>query len=166
MYILRSSKLLRHYYHFVQKFLKNNLTNYYRVLLTDSRILVFEEDELYVSYSLEDIIGEKTNSNATILLEEDEYLYIGTDKLFILDLYTDDISQYEYSSEGLNSLMDGIINNFSLLIDEEFNKELWISLDNGISILKNLEILNLIQELKINCQMDFHLFSSYQMKKF
>ena len=109
--------------------------DYYRVLLTDSRILVFEEDELYVSYSLEDIIGEKTNSNATILLEEDEYLYIGTDKLFILDLYTDDISQYEYSSEGLNSLMDGIINNFSLLIDEEFNKELWISLDNGISIL-------------------------------
>ena len=32
-------------------------------------------------------------------------------------------------------LMDGRINNFSLLIDEEFNKELWISLDNGISIL-------------------------------
>ena len=109
--------------------------DYYRVLLTDSRILVFEEDELYVSYSLEDIIGEKPNSNATILLEEDEYLYIGTDKLFILDLYTDDITQYEYSSEGLNSLMDGRINNFSLLIDEEFNKELWISLDNGISIL-------------------------------
>ena len=109
--------------------------DYYRVLLTDSRILVFEEDELYVSYSLEDIIGEKSNSNATILLEEDEYLYIGTDKLFILDLYTDDITQYEYSSEGLNSLMDGRINNFSLLIDEEFNKELWISLDNGISIL-------------------------------
>ena len=69
------------------------------------------------------------------MLEEDEYLYIGTDKLFILDLYTDDITQYEYSSEGLNSLMDGRINNFSLLIDEEFNKELWISLDNGISIL-------------------------------
>ena len=103
----------------------NQENDYYRVLLTDSRILVFEEDELYVSYSLEDIIGEKPNSNATILLEEDEYLYIGTDKLFILDLYTDDITQYEYSSEGLNSLMDGRINNFSLLIDEEFNKELW-----------------------------------------
>ena len=31
--------------------------------------------------------------------------------------------------------MEGEINNLSLLIDENFNKELWISLNNGISIL-------------------------------
>jgi serine phosphatase RsbU (regulator of sigma subunit) len=42
---------------------------------------------------------------------------------------------YETSQEGLNSLMEGDINNFSLLIDENFSKELWISLNSGISIL-------------------------------
>ena len=108
--------------------------DYYRILLTDSRILIFEEDELYVSYPLEDIIGEESTSNATILLEEDEYLYIGTDKLHIMDLYTDEIREYKFSTDGLNSLMEGDINNFSLLIDEEFNKELWVSLNTGISI--------------------------------
>ena len=42
---------------------------------------------------------------------------------------------YETSQEGLNSLMEGDINNFSLLVGEDFSKELWISLNSGISIL-------------------------------
>ena len=109
--------------------------DYYRVLITNIRLLIYEEDELYIYHDLNDLIGSKNIENASIYLEEDEYLYIGTDKLFIIDLYTDEISLFEHSKEGLNSLMEGEINNLSLLIDENFNKELWISLNNGISIL-------------------------------
>ncbi|MDG2341557.1 MAG: SpoIIE family protein phosphatase, partial [Cytophagales bacterium] len=119
-----------------EKIISIQENDYYRVLLTNSRLLIFEEDELYTSYQLKDIIGSESVDGATILLEEDEYLYLGTDKLFIIDLYTDEISLFKYSEEGLNSLMEGEINNFSLIIDEDFNKELWISLNNGISILK------------------------------
>ena len=96
---------------------------------------MYEEDEIYDIYDLDKLIGEKNIDHAALYLEEDEYLYIGTNKLFIIDLYAEETIIYETSQEGLNSLMEGEINNFSLLIDDNFSKELWISLNSGISIL-------------------------------
>ena len=64
-----------------------------------------------------------------------KHLFLGTNKLFIIDLYTDEVLTFEHSREGLNSIIEGEINNLSLFVDENFNKELWISLSSGISIL-------------------------------
>ena len=56
--------------------------------------------------------------------------------------------------------MEGLINNISLMMRNS-KKEIWISLNNGISIfdidLKNFKTLSLILEQKINYLMDFHL---------
>lgn len=118
-----------------EKIISVQENDYYRVLLTNFRLLLYEEDELSISYYLNKLIGENEIENASIYLEEDEYLYLGTNKLFILDLYTDEILTFKHSKEGLNSIMEGDINNLSLFINEDLNKELWISLNNGISIL-------------------------------
>lgn len=118
-----------------EKIISIQENDYYRAILTNSRLLLYEEDEVYDIYDLDKLIGEKNIDHAALYLEEDEYLYIGTNKLFIIDLYAEETIIYETSQEGLNSLMEGEINNFSLLIDENFSKELWISLNSGISIL-------------------------------
>ena len=118
-----------------EKIISIQENDYYRAILTNSRLLLYEEDEIYYTYNLSKLIGEKNIDQAALYLEEDEYLYIGTNKLFIVDLYAEETIIYETSQEGLNSLMEGEINNFSLLIDDNFSKELWISLSSGISIL-------------------------------
>ena len=118
-----------------EKIISIQENDYYRAILTNSRLLLYEEDEIYDIYDLGKLIGEKNIDHAALYLEEDEYLYIGTNKLFIVDLYAEETIMYETSQEGLNSLMEGEINNFSLLIDDNFSKELWISLNSGISIL-------------------------------
>ena len=118
-----------------EKIISIQENDYYRAILTNSRLLLYEEDEIYDIYDLDKLIGEKNIDHAALYLEEDEYLYIGTNKLFIVDLYAEETIMYETSQEGLNSLMEGEINNFSLLIDDNFSKELWISLNSGISIL-------------------------------
>ncbi len=118
-----------------EKLISIQENDYYRVLLTNFRILLYEEDELSSSIDISKLIGEKEVDNATIYLDEDEYLFFGTNKLFIIDLYTDEILTLENSKDGLNSIMEGEINNLSLFVDEDYKKELWISLSSGISIL-------------------------------
>ena len=118
-----------------EKIISIQENDYYRAILTNYRLLLYEEDEIYDIYDLDKLIGEKNIDQAALYLEEDEYLYLGTNKLFIVDLYAEETIIYETSQEGLNSLMEGEINNFSLLIDDNFSKELWISLSSGISIL-------------------------------
>jgi ligand-binding sensor domain-containing protein len=131
-----------------EKIISIKENDYYRVLLTNYRVLLYEEDELSISYDLINLIGEKAIDIATIYLDEDEYLFLGTNKLFIIDLYTDEILTFEHSRDGLNSIMEGEINNLSLFVDESFNKELWISLSSGISIL-NVED-EIFQNFKFN----------------
>ena len=118
-----------------EKLISIQENDYYRVLLTNFRILLYEEDELSSSIDISKLIEEKEVDNATIYLDEDEYLFFGTNKLFIIDLYTDEIITFENSKDGLNSIMEGEINNLSLFVGEDFKKELWISLSSGISIL-------------------------------
>ena len=131
-----------------EKIISIKENDYYRVLLTNYRVLLYEEDELSISYDLINLIGEKVIDIATIYLDEDEYLFLGTNKLFIIDLYTDEILTFEHSRDGLNSIMEGEINNLSLFVDESFNKELWISLSSGISIF-NVED-EIFQNFKFN----------------
>ncbi len=118
-----------------EKIISIKENDYYRIIITNSRLLIYEEDELYNSFDLGELIDVKSIENASIFLDEDEYLYIGTDKLTVLDLYTDDIYSYAHSSDDPNSLLNGNINNLALIVDENEQKELWISLNNGISIL-------------------------------
>ena len=67
-------------------------------------------------------------------MDEDEFLYVGTDKLNVINLYDeDDIKIYESSLSGFNSILNGKIDNLELLSRKSI-KEVWISLNTGISI--------------------------------
>ena len=108
--------------------------DYYRVIMTKSKLFIYEYEELIQSYNLEKDFSNQVFNNPTLILDEDEFLYFGSDKLNIIDLYTDEIQIYEYSTEGFNSIISGLINNISL-IERNNRKEVWISLNSGISIL-------------------------------
>ena len=115
--------------------------DFFRVLMTDENIFVYEEEEILFNFKIEEILKDQDISNPKLLLDEDEYLYIGTNKLNVINLYDeDDIKIFESSLSGFNSILSGDINNLEILYRNNV-KELWISLSSGISIL-NLDKLN------------------------
>ena len=115
--------------------------DFFRVLMTDENIFVYEEEEILFNFKIEEILKDQDISNPKLLLDEDEYLYIGTNKLNVINLYDeDDIKIFESSQAGFNSILSGDINNLEILYRNNV-KELWISLSSGISIL-NLDKLN------------------------
>ena len=111
--------------------------DFFRVIMTDKFLLVYEEEEVVFSFELDIILKDQDRSNPVIFLDEDEYLYVGTNKLNVIDLYEeDDIRVYE-TSAGFNSILEGDINNLEIITRNNV-KELWISLNTGISIF-NIE---------------------------
>ena len=107
--------------------------DFFRVIMTDKFLLVYEEEEVVFSFELDIILKDQDRSNPVIFLDEDEYLYVGTNKLNVIDLYEeDDIRVYE-TSAGFNSILEGDINNLEIITRNNV-KELWISLNTGISI--------------------------------
>ena len=74
--------------------------------------------------------------NTAFHLEEDEFIALGIEKLQIINLNDFSIETYETSNEGFNSILDGNIDNLKIIKRQNLtSKELWISLNNGISIL-------------------------------
>ena len=74
--------------------------------------------------------------NTAFHLEEDEFITLGNEKLQIINLNDFSIETYETSNEGFNSILDGNIDNLKIIKRQNLtSKELWISLNNGISIL-------------------------------
>ena len=74
--------------------------------MTDKFLLVYEEEEVVFSFELDFILKDQDRSNPVIFLDEDEYLYVGTNKLNVIDLYEeDDIRIYE-TSAGFNSILE------------------------------------------------------------
>ena len=61
--------------------------------MTKSKLFIYEYEELIYLYNLEKDFSKKFLITYT-LLDEDEFLYIGSDKLNIIDLYTDEIQIY------------------------------------------------------------------------
>ena len=106
--------------------------DFYRVVLTDQNLLIYEEDELSYEYVLEELLPDQSIGTPSLLLDED-LLYIGTDRLNVFDLYTEEITVFQNSTSGFNSILSGNINNLSVIIREN-KKELWISLNTGISV--------------------------------
>lgn len=108
--------------------------DFFRVLLTKEKILVYEEEEILFSFEVDKLLKGQDVSNPKLLLDEDEYLYIGTDKLNVINLYDEDeVIIYESSLSGFNSILSGNINNLEILSRNNI-KEVWISLNTGISI--------------------------------
>ena len=106
--------------------------DFYRVVVTDQNLLIYEEDELSYEYILEELLPDQSIGTPSLLLDED-LLYIGTDRLNVFDLYTEEITVFQNSTSGFNSILSGNINNLSVIIREN-KKELWISLNTGISV--------------------------------
>ena len=108
--------------------------DFFRVLLTNENILVYEEEEILYSFEVDKLLKGQDITNPQLLLDEDEYLYIGTDKLNVINLYDeDDVTIYQSSLSGFNSILSGNINNLEILFRNNV-KEVWISLNTGISI--------------------------------
>ena len=107
--------------------------DFYRVLINSGSIDFYEDGFFSFSYKLKDLSINTTRNKPIIFLDEDEFLYIGTDKLTVIDLYTKQVKVLENSDEGFNSIQKGEINNLKL-IERNTQKELWISLTSGISI--------------------------------
>ena len=106
--------------------------DFYRVVVTDQNLLIYEEDELSYEYILEELLPDQSIGTPSLLLDED-LLYIGTDRLNVFDLYTEEITVFQNSTSGFNSILSGNINNLAVIIREN-KKELWISLNTGISV--------------------------------
>ena len=108
--------------------------DFFRVLMTNDNILIYEEEEVILNFDVKEVLKNQDISNPKLLLDEDEFLYIGTDKLNVINLYDeDDIKIYESSLSGFNSILNGKIDNLELLFRNGV-KEVWISLNSGISI--------------------------------
>ena len=107
--------------------------DFYRVLINSGSIDFYEDGFFSFSYKLKDLSINTTRNKPIIFLDEDEFLYIGTDKLTVIDLYNKQVKVLENSDEGFNSIQKGEINNLKL-IERNTQKELWISLTSGISI--------------------------------
>ena len=75
----------------------------------------------------------KSIGTPSLLLDED-LLYIGTDRLNVLDLYTEEnVLYFKIQHQDLILSYQGNINNLAVIIREN-KKELWISLNTGISV--------------------------------
>ena len=107
--------------------------DFYRVLINSNSIDFYEDGFFSFSYKLDDLSINTIKNKPILILDEDEFLYIGTDKLTVIDLYTKEVKVLENSDEGFNSIQKGEINNLKL-IERNTQKELWISLTSGISI--------------------------------
>ena len=110
--------------------------DYYKaILLSDGNLLLYEYESLVKKIKIKGLTNDLI-LNTVFHLEEDEFIALGNEKLQIINLNDFSIDTYETSNEGFNSILEGNINNLkSIKRQGVLGKELWISLNNGISIL-------------------------------
>ena len=135
--------------------------DFYRVVVTDQNLLIYEEDELSYEYILEELLPDQSIGTPSLLLDED-LLYIGTDRLNVFDLYTEEITVFQNSTSGFNSILSGNINNLAVIIRE--NKKSYgfhLTLEYPYLILMEISFktFSLIREvIRINSLTGSHLF--------
>ena len=110
--------------------------DYYKtILLSDGNLLLYEYESLIKKIKIKDLSNDDIILNTIFHLEEDEFIALGNEKLQIINLDDFSIDTYETSNEGFNSILEGKIDNLKVLNRQNTaGKELWVSLDNGISI--------------------------------
>tara|TARA_B100002052_G_scaffold39979_1_gene32119 strand:+ start:2390 stop:5704 length:3315 start_codon:yes stop_codon:yes gene_type:complete len=110
--------------------------DYYKaILLSDGNLLLYEYESLIKKIKIKGLKNEDI-LNTVIHLEEDEFIALGNNKLQIINLNDFSIETYQTSNEGFNSILDGNIDNLKTIKRQSLSsKELWISLNNGVSIL-------------------------------
>ena len=110
--------------------------DYYKtILLSDGNLLLYEYESLIKKIKIKGLSNDDIILNTIFHLEEDEFIALGNEKLQIINLDDFSIDTYETSNEGFNSILEGKIDNLKVLNRQNTaGKELWVSLDNGISI--------------------------------
>ena len=110
--------------------------DYYKaILLSDGNLLLYEYESLVKKIKIKGLTNDLI-LNTAFHLEEDEFIALGNEKLQIINLNDFSIETYETSNEGFNSILEGNIDNLKIIKRQNLTgKELWISLNNGISIL-------------------------------
>ena len=110
--------------------------DYYKaILLSDGNLLLYEYESLVKKIKIKGLKNDLI-LNTAFHLEEDEFIALGNEKLQIINLNDFSIETYETSNEGFNSILEGNIDNLKTIKRQNLTgKELWISLNNGISIL-------------------------------
>ena len=110
--------------------------DYYKtILLSDGNLLLYEYESLIKKIKIKGLSNDDIILNTIFHLEEDEFIALGNEKLQIINLDDFSIDTYETSNEGFNSILEGNIDNLKVLNRQSAaGKELWVSLDNGISI--------------------------------
>ena len=110
--------------------------DYYKaILLSDGNLLLYEYESLVKKIKIKGLTNDLI-LNTAFHLEEDEFIALGNEKLQIINLNDFSIETYETSKEGFNSILEGNIDNLKIIKRQNLTgKELWISLNNGISIL-------------------------------
>ena len=110
--------------------------DYYKtILLSDGNLLLYEYESLIKKIKIKGLSNDDIILNTIFHLEEDEFIALGNEKLQIINLDDFSIDTYETSNEGFNSILEGNIDNLKVLNRQRAaGKELWVSLDNGISI--------------------------------
>ena len=110
--------------------------DYFKTILTKKKLYIFENQKLIKSIKSSDL-GINNNLNSIpMLIQKNEFIAIGGNKLHLINLNDFSHKIYQNSKEGFNSIQNGSINNLKIIerYDNQPIKELWISLENGISI--------------------------------
>ena len=110
--------------------------DYYKaILLSDGNLLLYEYESLVKKIKIKGLTNDLI-LNTVFHLEEDEFIALGNKNLQIINLDDFSTETFETSIEGFNSILEGNINNIKAIKRQNVSgKELWISLNNGISIL-------------------------------
>ena len=111
-----------------EKIISSKIYKKYKSILTNKNLYIYLENILVKKYK-SSFFNINDNSFDIPLIFYDEFLAIGSDKLYSISLIDFNTIIYEPSDEGFNSIMSGSINNLGLI-----NNDLWISLNSGISI--------------------------------
>ena len=120
--------------------------DYFKSILTKKKLYIFKNQKLIKSIKSSDL-GINNNSNSIpMLIQNNEFIAIGENRLHLINLNDFSHKIYQNSKEGFNSIQNGSINNLKIIerYDSQPIKELWISLENGISIfdLSNKKFTN------------------------
>ena len=120
--------------------------DYFKSILTKKKLYIFKNQKLIKSIKSSDL-GINNNSNSIpMLIQNNEFIAIGENRLHLINLNDFSHEIYQNSKEGFNSIQNGSINNLKIIerYDNQPIKELWISLENGISIfdLSNKKFTN------------------------